>query len=205
MHSQPQPPTVRRRWTPVEDTQLMHLRLTEHKTWPEVAAILQRNTKAVQFHYHQLRRAQHSSFEDWNATMDDQIIDGRSRGLSLKEIGVEMDLPYEAIQGRWYELKQQKKVPEDVLAISRRKTEVEWTEKEDSEILKAWVEGKKDDEIAKTLKLTGKYERDVRERRRQLCREAGPLYRRLMGMKEDQPVPGAMDRALGKKKFAWMK
>lgn len=205
MHSQPQPPTVLRRWTPVEDTQLIHLRVTEHKTWPEVASVLQRNTAAVQHRYNQLKRAQHSSFEDWDATMDDQIIDGRGRGLSLKEIGVEMDLPHEAIQGRWYELKQKKKVPEHVLAVWRRKPEVEWTEKEDSEILTAWVEGKNDDEIAKTLKLTGKYERNVRQRRIQLCKERGPLYMRLMGLKEDQPVPDAMDTVLGKNKFAWMK
>ena len=204
MHNQPQPPATSQRWTPEDDSQLMHLRFTERKTWAEVAAILGRTVHAAQSHYYHLRGNQHSSFENWDATMDEHIIDGRRRGLLPREIGVEMGLPGEAVQGRWYELQQQKKVPEDVLAIWRRKGEVVWTEKEDMAILEAWVDGKNDDEIVKTLAFKEKYECDIRERRRQLCREMGPVYKRLMGMKEEQPVLGALEKALGKKKFAWM-
>lgn len=136
--------------------------------------------------------------------MDAQIVDGRRRGLRTREIGAEMGLPGEAVQGRWYELQQQRKVPEEVLAIWRRKGEVVWAEEEDVAILKAWVDGKNDDEIVQTVKFKGKCERDVRKRRKQLCRERGLVYSRMMGMTRDQPAPGGLENALGKDKFAWM-
>lgn len=64
------------------------------------------------------------------------------------------------MQGHWYELKQQKKVPEDVLAVWRKKMEVEWTGKEDEIILQAWVDGKSEDYIAYSLHFEGKYQCD---------------------------------------------
>ena len=136
--------------------------------------------------------------------MDERIIDGRRRGLTPKEIGVEMDIPGEAMQGRWHELQQQKKVSEDVLAIWRKKGEVKWTEKEDEVIIQAWVDGKDEEEIIESVRFEGKYKCDVRERKRLLFREKGPIYRRLMGLDEGKPVLNALEKALGKKKFAWM-
>ena len=204
MHQRrPSNPTPRP-WTPVEDDLLHHMRFIEHRTWPEVAAALNRSTQAVQARSYQLKIAQSSSFEDWDASMDERIIDGRRRGLTPKEIGVEMDIPGEAMQGRWHELQQQKKVSEDVLAIWRKKGEVKWTEKEDEVIIQAWVDGKDEEEIIESVRFEGKYKCDVRERKRLLFREKGPIYRRLMGLDEGKPVLNALEKALGKKKFAWM-
>ncbi|KAF2629994.1 hypothetical protein BU25DRAFT_262553 [Macroventuria anomochaeta] len=196
--------TTPRRWTPAEDHLLHRLRFIEHKTWPEIAQDLGRTTPAVQGHYQKLKVARSSSFEDWDTAMDHFIIDGRHRGLTSKEIGAEMDIPGEAVQGRWYELQQQRKVPEDVLAIWRRKGEVVWSGKEDEVILKAWMEGMSDDEIVECVRFEGKYKCDVRERRRILTKENGPVYRRLMGLEAMKSVPHALDKALGMKKFAWM-
>lgn len=57
-----------------------------------------------------------------------------------------MDISAEAVQGRWYELQQQKKVPEHVLAIWKKKAEV----LEDETILRAWIDGKSEDDIAQS-------------------------------------------------------
>ena len=115
-------------------------------------------------------------------------------------------IPAEAVQGRWYELQQQqkKKVPEEVLAVWRKKEEVSWSEKEDEIIIQAWVDGKGEHDIAHSLRFEGKYQCDIRQRFKHLYREKGPVYRRLTGMEDSRPLPHALDRALGKKKYAWM-
>lgn len=158
----------------------------------------------MQEHYYQLKIAEGASFEDWDATMDEYIIVSRGRGQTSKDIAIEMGIPAEAVQGRWYELQQQKKVPEDVLAVWRRKEEVKWSEKEDGVIIQMWIDGKNEDEIVHCVRFEGKYQCDVRERYRLLLREKGPVYRQLMGMGESRPLPHALDKALGKKKYAWM-
>lgn len=136
--------------------------------------------------------------------MDEYIIDCRGERWASKEIAHEMGIPAEAVQGRWYDLQQQKKVPEEVLAVWRKKGEVEWSEKEDEIILQAWIDGKSEDDIAHSLRFEGKYLCDVRQRFKHLHKEKGPMYRRLMGMEVSRPLPHALDKALGKKKYAWM-
>lgn len=111
-----------------------------------------------------------------------------------------MDISAEAVQGRWYELQQQKKLPEHVLAIWKKKAEV----LEDETILRAWIDGKSEDDIVHSLRFEDKYQCDIRQRFKHLYREKGPMYRRLMGMEESRTLPHVLDKALGKKKYAWM-
>jgi hypothetical protein len=204
MHQRTSSPQTSRRWTPADNARLHHLRFIELLSWSAVAAALGRTTQAVQGHYYQLKIAQGASFEEWDAGMDEYIIECRGEGWNSREIAHEMGIPAEAVQGRWYELQQQKKVPEAVLAAWRKKMEVEWTEKEDEIILRAWVDGKSEDDIAHSLRFEGKYQCDIRQRFKHLYREKGPMYRRLMGMEESRTLPHALDKALGKKKYAWM-
>lgn len=204
MNQEAPSPPAHRRWTPAEDALLHRLRILEHRPWPEVAQALNRSTQAVAAHYYQYKIAQSASIEDWDATMDAQIIDGRRRGLNSQQIATEMRIPAEAVQGRWYELKQLKRIPEDVLVVWRRKGEVQWSEKEDEKILRAWVDGKDQETIVDCLEFEGKYKCDVRERYRLLLREKGPIYGRLMGLDGKKPAATALDQALGEKKFAWM-
>lgn len=204
MHQEPPLPQTSRRWTPADDNLLQHLRFTELCTWSEVAAALGRTKQAVQGRHYQLKIVDGASFEDWDADMDEYIIDSRGQGQKSREIALEMGIPAEAVQGRWYELRQQKKVPDGVLAIWRRKEEVKWNEKEDETIIQAWIEGKSEDDIMHSVRFKGKYQCDVRQRYKLLLREKGPVYRRLMGMEESMPLPHALDKALGKKKYAWM-
>lgn len=76
-----------------------------------------------------------------------------------------------------------KLVPDDVLAISRRKEEVVWTEEEDRMILALWIAGKEDNEIVKLVKLPGKTQMDVRKRRRDLTGgKENPLYVEMLGI-----------------------
>ncbi len=204
MHQKQISSPVLRRWTPAEDQRLHNLRVVQHRTWSEIAKALDRTVSAVTKRWYHLKITQSSSFEEWNAAMDKHIIDGRRHGLMSGEIGAGIDVPAEAVQGRWYELQQRKKVPEDVLAIWRRKGEVEWSEEEDETILKAWIDGKDEEEIVECARTKGKYKCDVRERYKVLVREKGTIYRRLMGLDQAKPAPHALERALGKKKFAWM-
>ncbi|KAF3047210.1 hypothetical protein E8E11_004324 [Didymella keratinophila] len=204
MHQQTSTPQTSRRWTPDDNARLHHLRFIELLPWPVRAAALGRTNQAVHGHYYQLKIAQGASFEEWDVDMDEYIIENRGEGWNSKEIAQEMGISAEAVQGRWYELQQQKKVPEHVLAIWKKKAEVVWSEEEDKTILRAWVNGKSEDEIAHSLRFEGKYQCDIRQRFRHLYREKGPMYRRLMGMEESRPLPHALDKALGKKKYAWM-
>lgn len=55
-----------------------------------------------------------------------------------------------------------------------------------------------------SLRFEDKYQCDIRQRFKHLYREKGPMYRRLMGMEESRPLPHVLDKALGKKKYAWM-
>ena len=91
-----------------------------------------------------------------------------------------------------------------MLAVWRKKEEVSWSEKEDEIIIQAWVDGKGEHDIAHSLRFEGKYQCDIRQRFKHLYREKGPVYRRLTGMEDSRPLPHALDRALGKKKYAWM-
>ncbi|KAJ8115581.1 hypothetical protein OPT61_g2799 [Boeremia exigua] len=204
MHQHTTPPSTHRRWTPAEDSRLEELRFIHHLTWPNIALALNRTTQAVTGRWHHLKIAHCSSFEDWNAALDERIIDGRRLGLTCHEIGDEMELPAEAVQGRWYELRQKNKVPADVVAIWRRKQEVKWSEEEDETILRVWKSGKNKEELIECVRFEGKFKCDVQDRYRVLLRERGAVYRRVMGLDEAKPVPHALDRALGKKKFAWM-
>ncbi|KAF9701653.1 hypothetical protein EKO04_000782 [Ascochyta lentis] len=78
-----------------------------------------------------------------------------------------------------------------------------WTEEEDEEILRAWKELKEDEELVDPLNGIGGFYRNVGERRKQLCKEMGPVYKRVMGMDEHKPVQGALEKAVGKK-HGWM-
>lgn len=69
--------------------------------------------------------------------MDEYIIDCRGEEWTSKDIAHEMGVPAEALQGRWYDLQQQQKVPGEVFATRRKKGEVEWSEKEDEIVLQA--------------------------------------------------------------------
>lgn len=179
MHQQPLPA---RRWTPAEERLLYQLRVTEKRTWSEVAQALDRTTTACSRHYYKRKGTEFSSAEDWDAAMDEQIIDGRRQDLSSKKIGAEMGLPTEAVQGRWLQLKEQREVPEDVLALRRKKGEVTWSHQEDEAILQAWKDGKDEEEIVQSMKFEGKGKPDIRQRYKLLRREMGPIYRRVMGL-----------------------
>ncbi|KAH6637779.1 hypothetical protein C7974DRAFT_148270 [Boeremia exigua] len=179
MHRQSAP----RRWLPAEENQLHHLRVVEHQTWAQIAQALDRTTPAVSLRWYQLQNAQSSSLQDWDSNMDEQIIDGRRRGQKSSEIAREMKLPTEAVQGRWAELLQQKKVPADVLAIRKRRGPVQWSEAEDEAIMQAWVNGHDEREIFQIVKLEGKHQGDVLNRRRLLVRERGAIYQRSMAGK----------------------
>lgn len=91
MHQQTSLPQTSRRWTPADSTRLHHLRLIELLPWPAVAAALGRTTQAVQHRYHQLKVAQCASSEEWDAGMDEYIIERRGEGWNFNEIAYEMD------------------------------------------------------------------------------------------------------------------
>jgi hypothetical protein len=164
---------------------------------------------------------------DWTDLLDHTIIDGRRRGLTFKAISSEMNTAQFAIADRWNYLVRNKVVPEDVLAIWRRKDEVVWSEVEDRTILGLWVDGKEDDEIMKMVRFEGKSQTDVRNRRRELVAKGVPMYTEMLGvgggkkevmgsdgeMKVESGVTGlngkgeakgGLGEVVGKKKYAWM-
>ncbi|KAJ4986871.1 hypothetical protein SVAN01_07676 [Stagonosporopsis vannaccii] len=203
MPQQPSPPFILRRWTPAEDDCLYQLRFIEQHPWSEIASALNRTTNVVTDHHHLLKATEMSSFKEWDAVKDavkdGQIIDGHIRGLTSRKIGAEMGLPAAAVQGRWTKLLKQHKVPQDLLALSWRRKEVNWSNEDDEAILRAWKDGKDEEDIVQSMKFEGKGKGDTRERCKLLRREKGPVYSRVMDLDEVKAAPHALDWTLGRK------
>jgi hypothetical protein len=192
-------------WTLTQNHQLLSLRDKDNATWSFIAATMGRSIPACQQHYYGLRQAQDGSMVDWTAPLDHYIVEGRRRGLPIASIAQEMSLTTLAVQDRWYALIRQHEVPKDVLAVSRRKEEVVWSEAEDRRVLGLWLEGRNDDEIVKMVRFEGKSEADVRARRKRLVTDRSPLYLEMLGFsKENKEVKNGLQKALGKKKYEWM-
>jgi hypothetical protein len=160
----------------------------------------------VQNRYTIVKQRQYGSVVDWTEPRDASIINGRAKGQGIPEIASDLKLPKQAVGERWQTLQAQNQVPEEVLALWRRKEEVVFTEEEDEAILKLWIKCKDDNEIAKTLKCKGKSQRDIITRRGELVKGSSPIYLRLLGV--GQGKENEMDglkRAMGKPKYGWMK
>jgi hypothetical protein len=208
MDAQPQPfaPKELRPWTVREEHSLISLRDTNNKTFEEIGKFVNRTTIAVQNRYTIVKQRQYSSVVDWTEPLDASIINGRAKGQGIPEIASDLKLPKQAVGERWQTLQAQNQVPEEVLALWRRKEEVVFTEEEDEAILKLWIKCKDDNEIAKTLKCKGKSQRDIIARRGELVKGSSPIYLRLLGV--GQGKENEMDglkRAMGKPKYGWMK
>lgn len=192
-------------WIQSENHKLLRLRDHDHASWPSIASIMKRTVTACQSHYYTLRQVQDGSMVDWTARHDHYIIDGRRRGLSIGAIAQEMSLTTRAVQDRWYALIRHHQVPEEVLALTRRKEEVVWSEEEDRLVLGLWLKGYYDEEIVKQVKFRGKSNEDVRARRTRLVNDHHPMYLEMLGVKREKAVvKDGLEKALGKKKYSWM-
>lgn len=206
MDSEPRAPIELRRRTPDEDQQLIALRDQDNKKFGDIGNILGRSVKATQSRYASIKQRLRSSFVDWIAENDHAIIDGRRRGLAIKDIADEMQLQKEAVSERWRTLQRQKQVPEDVLAIWRRKGDVVFTPEEDETILKIWMQMRDDEQLVRMAKFKGKSQADIRERRSQLVIGHSPLYQKMLGLGgKTRGETDALKGALGEPKHSWMK
>jgi DNA-directed RNA polymerase specialized sigma24 family protein len=200
-----------RRWNYDEETRLIHLIETEDKTYAEAAEILSRSLPAVQQRYSLIRQRDVNATITWTPELDAAVIDGQRRRLSSRQIGLEIGLPEKAVQSRWQALKAMKRVPEDVLNPLRRKQVRDFSPEEDEAILRLYVEGKEDKEIAWMLKIKGKSQTEVIRRRQKLVSESSPIYRRLVSMHHGQSDKDgsekemdALGMAMGGEKYKWM-
>jgi hypothetical protein len=192
-------------WTIVQNHELLRLRDREGKQWAEVASIMRRTQSSCQQHYHLLHQAQEGAMVDWTAPLDAYIIESKRRGLSLPQIAQEMGLRTYAVQGRWNTLLRERKVPDDVVLVCRRKEEVVWSQEEDEAILKLWLKGCDDDSIVRQVNFKNKSKDDVRQRRTRLVNDHTPLYLKMLGLdKEKQAVKNGLEKPLGKKKYSWL-
>jgi hypothetical protein len=222
-----QPRIAPKGWTTEDDRRLFTLRDTEENSWAAIATTLNRTVSGCQQHYYLVKRQREGLNVHWDDLLDHTIIDGRRRGLTFKAISTEMNTAQLAIADRWNHLVRKKVVPEDVLAIWRRKDEVMWSEAEDRTILGLWVNGKEDEEIVKMVRFEGKSQTDVRNRRRELVGKGVPMYTEMLGVgggkKQEMggngeekvksgisglngngEVKGGLGEMVGKKKYAWM-
>ncbi|KAF2129892.1 hypothetical protein P153DRAFT_418575 [Dothidotthia symphoricarpi CBS 119687] len=205
MEHQPRAPLKLRRWTSEDEQMLLNLRDREKKDFTDIAKILNRTTAAAIQHYSVLKQQSEGRFVEWTHAMDEHIINGRRRGLHIKTISVEMKLTAHAVADRWYTLLREKKVPEDVLAIWRRKNDVVFTLEEDEVILRLWIEMEDDEQLVRMVSFRGKSQSDIRERRIELVYGSSPLYQRLLGIGDGGGnAPHALDKALGKPRYGWM-
>jgi hypothetical protein len=205
--AQPQPPKQLRCWTTSEEHQLIHLRESENKKFEDIAPVLGRTTNAIQNRYSTIKQKQFSSAVDWTPALDASIIDGRRRCLPIREIAKEVKIPHEAISERWNTLRFEKKVPEEVLAIWRRKRDVVFSPKEDEMILQLWMQGKGDEDIVRMVNFKGKSQENVRDRRVELVNGSSLLYLKMLGVGQGRKDENetALSVAIGPKRYGWMK
>ena len=146
MSTSPEPPTrstspssspepASRDWTPTQNHTLLRLRDAEKLPWSTIASTMNRTIPSVSAHYYALIQAREGSRVDWTSQLDHTLIDLRRRGLAMKAIATQMCLPTQAVQDRWYTLVRTHQVPDDVLALWKRKGDVVWSESEDEKIL----------------------------------------------------------------------
>ncbi|KAG9192203.1 hypothetical protein G6011_10937 [Alternaria panax] len=210
----PNPPKELRRWNYDEETRLLHLIKVENKTYKEAAIAIHRSTQSVQHRYSIIQQRDESATITWTSKLDAAIIDGRRRGLTLDQIAQEINLPDKAIQSRWQTLRATKKVPEDVLALRRRKPLRDFIPQEDEAILKLYIEGKDDKEIATAVGIEGRRSQtEIITRRRKLVAESSLVYRRLI--QEQRQETGiehsnnkermdTLELAVSRNKYSWM-
>ncbi|KAF1837967.1 hypothetical protein BDW02DRAFT_67423 [Decorospora gaudefroyi] len=171
----PSKPKGRRIWTSEEEHQLLVLH-TQSKTWDEIAQALDRTVAAVQPRYHTLRNEQYSSAIDWTPDQDDFIIshiDAYAR-FNAQSIADELGIPKKAVFARWRWLQAQNRVPEEVLALTRRQVGVgPFTKEEDEVIWRLWQDLKNDDDIFRIAKsegmLQGRSKKSVCKKRKELA------------------------------------
>lgn len=205
-------PIELRRWSPDEERRAVIFRDQEHKTWHEIGIILDRSRNAVEHCYTVIKQRQHSSVVEWTRDIDNTIIEGRRLGLSLKQISINLStvsdnkkLTSKALGDRWNQLQRDKLVPEEVLAVWRRKTEVVFTPEQDEKILKLCMQGLKDEQLARMVEFKGKSHAAIRERRLKLIDGHSPVYVKLLGSEGVKVEESdAFKKALGKPKYGWM-
>lgn len=195
-----------RRWSVTEEAHLIYLRDTQYASFDAIAKAMDRSPNAVQNCYRELRQKALAAAITWTPDLDAAIISGRKRHLTCVETAHAMQLAPEAVQERWRYLKANKLVPEDVLAMWQRKEKVEFAEWEDEAILRLWIRGMDDAEIAERLGggdiLVGKRKADIAARRRELTK-GSPLYSKMLDV--DQGKADASGGLGGKPKYEWQK
>ncbi|KAI4955743.1 hypothetical protein J4E91_001604 [Alternaria rosae] len=207
----PKAPSEKRRWNYDEESQLIRLIRIETKTYEQAAQVLNRSSYAVQHRYAIIRQRDVSATITWTPELDAAVIDGHRRLQKPKAISREMSVPIEAIQSRWQALKIMKKVPQDVIDLQRRKKLRDFTPEDDEAILRLYVEGNEDKEIAQMLKIKGKSQTEIINRRRKLVADSSPIYRRLVSIHNGtwngnraKVETEALEVAVGRDKYEWM-
>ncbi|KAF2026690.1 hypothetical protein EK21DRAFT_73560, partial [Setomelanomma holmii] len=83
-----------------------------------------------------------------------------------------------------------------------RKGKVIWSQDEDEAVISLWTKGFDDEEIARTVKFKGKSREDVKKRRAELLRKDDERFAKMLGREKGV---SALERAMGKQRYAWMK
>jgi hypothetical protein len=134
----------KRPWTTHEEQQLVRLEDVESESWNEIASLLLRSVEVCKHHYYRSKQGHESLAVDWMSELDQRINHGRRRTLSCKDIALETESVFtsdKAVTDRWNYLHRSNRVPEDVLAIHRRKSEVVWIADEDEAIARCGLLG----------------------------------------------------------------
>jgi len=186
------------RWTPAEEQLLLKLSDVENVSFEVIADKLSRKVDAVERRYEKLKE-EATLPEDfvWTSELDDQIIAGRAKGTTVRDIATEMKLPPGIVQERATVIRKEGKIP--TVASNGKSQRTEWTAEDDEVLLRMYVAMAEEVEIHKTAKLTGKSLSSIRLRRQY----------HLKGAEVGDPKPSVMYRKLlmeyGNPNFRWTK
>lgn len=166
----------KRRWTKADDETLVRLRGEEFKSFKDIGVVLNRGTSACKFRYFTLKKQSEGDGLGL-PNEDEQILNLRSLGLSLKDTAARMEKNHQEIADRWVTLKTEGKVPADILAICAQKERTGFTPSQDLEILQLWLmPGATEYQEFTTARLMRRSLADLRIRHAQLVDERGYVY-----------------------------
>jgi hypothetical protein len=187
------------RWTTSEQQLLVKLRDVDEMSFEAIADKLSRKVDAVAHRYEKLKE-EATLAEDfiWTPELDDQIITGRAKGTTVRDLAGEMSLPLGVVQERVNVIRKEGKIPVNS-ANQGKGQKIEWTEEEDEVFLRMYIAMAEEVEIHKTAKLTGKTLSAMRTRK----------TFHLRGSKVGDPNPSVMYRKLlmeyGNPNYRWTK
>lgn len=161
------PESSRARWSKEEEQHLVELRNAKKASWNDIASILGRGVRGVRLRYTKIRaESQLLNGFAWTLELDKQLIDGRLKGDTIRQVAGKMKLPRRTVSKRLEWLRKNNRVSKKIRnPLKPSHSSKPWTEEEDEILCRLYIAMCDDKEIHRLAKFPGKSLHEVQYRR----------------------------------------